>query len=81
MKTDAELAQANQDISTSEIFDDIRETEREIEALRAMLPGCRVLADRVLTMRVQVGIGKRTDFVKGLQAILRGRGEVPNADH
>jgi hypothetical protein len=63
------------EISTDEILSDIVDTQGEIEALRQMKPGIKVLDDRVLRMRIDAGIAKRTEFVAQLRRILDNRSE------
>ncbi len=70
------LAEANAHIPTEEVRQDLVDTSTEIEHLQAMLPGCDVLADRVLRMRIEVGIQKRQEFVSKLEQLLKERGET-----
>jgi len=73
--TDTELLETNKDITTEEVQRDLLDTLQEIEALERMKPGVEVLNDRVLRMRVESGISKRRDFVRGLQRLLTARNE------
>lgn len=68
--------EANAHIPTPEIHMDIAETEAEIAALEAMRPGCDVLGDRVLRLRVNGGISQRREFVARLKQILEARVEA-----
>lgn len=76
--TDQELLEANAHMPTDEIKRDLHDTEVEVAALRAMMPGVAVMEDRVLRMRVESGISRRDTFIASLKRILDLREKLTN---
>ena len=68
----------NEHIPTSEIKQDILDTEREILQMMREITGFKLIGDRLSIMKAharQTGIKDRKEFIFRLQEILKLRGE------
>jgi hypothetical protein len=67
----------NDHISSSEILDDIRDTEREILTMEREAKGFRLIGDKLSIMKAcqrDIGIQDRLEFITRLRGILNERG-------
>lgn len=76
--SDAEYLEANADITSAEVRQDIQDTQEEVNRLqsgRAMSFGSKERIDHMRAQAARDGIAERKKFIDDLQRLLRLRGE------